>query len=89
MSLEVNRDYKKKIMSFMPGDKLYLFTDGYADQFGGRNNKKFMTANFRNILLKTSRFSMQTQRMELERFFTEWKNNTEQTDDILILGLRL
>lgn len=89
MSLEVNRDYKKKTMSFSPGDKLYLFTDGYADQFGGKDNKKFMSANFRNILLKTSRFSMHTQRMELERFFSEWKNNSEQTDDILIVGIQL
>jgi serine phosphatase RsbU (regulator of sigma subunit) len=89
MRLEANRDYEKKIMSFLPGDKLYLFTDGYADQFGGKRNKKFMTANFRDILLKTSRFSMQTQRMELERFFSEWKNNCEQTDDILIIGVQL
>jgi serine phosphatase RsbU (regulator of sigma subunit) len=89
MNLENKRVYEKKEMSYAPGDKLYLFTDGYADQFGGPKNKKFMTANFRNILIKTSRFSMHTQRMELERFFSEWKNNSEQTDDILVLGIKL
>lgn len=89
MNLENKREYKKTEMSYRPGDKLYLFTDGYGDQFGGPKNKKFMTANFRNILIKTSRFSMHTQRMELERFFSEWKNNSEQTDDILVLGVQL
>lgn len=89
LNLEASRDYEKKVMSFKTGDKLYLFTDGYADQFGGRLNKKFMAANFRNTLLKTSRFSMSTQRMELERYFNEWKNNAEQTDDVLILGIQL
>jgi serine phosphatase RsbU (regulator of sigma subunit) len=89
LNLEASRDYEKKTISFLPGDKLYLFTDGYADQFGGSFNKKFMTPNFRNALLKTSRFSMQTQRMELERILREWKNNEEQTDDILIIGIQL
>jgi serine phosphatase RsbU (regulator of sigma subunit) len=89
MNLEIKRIYEKKEVSYRTGDKLYLFTDGYADQFGGAKNKKFMSANFRNILIKTSKFSMYTQRMELERFFSEWKNNSEQTDDILILGIQL
>jgi len=89
MNLEQSRGYEKKTMTFQPGDKLYLFTDGYADQFGGREDKKFMAANFRNVLLRTSGFSMQTQKLELERIFSEWKNNAGQTDDILIVGLQL
>jgi two-component system, sensor histidine kinase LadS len=89
MRVEAKRDYEKKVVSFNSGDKLYLFTDGYADQFGGKKKKKFMTLNFRNTLLKTSRLSMLTQKMELERYFEEWKNNTEQTDDILIVGVKL
>ncbi|MDF2437375.1 MAG: Response regulator containing a CheY-like receiver domain and a domain protein [Bacteroidota bacterium] len=89
LKLENNREYKKSVRTYEPGDKLYLFTDGYADQFGGRNNKKFMTANFRDTLLKTSRFSMQTQKLELERIINEWKNNFEQTDDMLVVGIKL
>ncbi|HEX8515425.1 MAG TPA: SpoIIE family protein phosphatase [Bacteroidia bacterium] len=89
MHLEENREYEKKVSSFKTGDKLYFFTDGFADQFGGPGNRKFMTANFRNIIARTARFSMQTQKMELERFSCEWKNNYEQTDDILVVGVQL
>jgi len=87
--LESDRTYTNSTFSYSPGDKLYLCTDGFADQFGGVADKKFMTTRFKQALLKTSRYSMQTQQKELERIFLEWKNNSEQTDDILIIGLGL
>ncbi|MFL5765818.1 MAG: PP2C family protein-serine/threonine phosphatase [Bacteroidia bacterium] len=89
MNLETSRRYESQSVIFYPGDKLYLFSDGYPDQFGGPREKKFMTKNFRNVLMRTSRFSMQTQQLELERIFSEWQNNTEQTDDVLLVGLEL
>ena len=62
---------------------------GYADQFGGDRNKKFMVKNLKENLVKTSRYSIQTQHLELERIHREWKNNNEQTDDILLIGIQL
>ncbi len=48
-----------------------------------------MTKKFKNILLKTTKHSMQTQQLELERIFKDWKNNEEQTDDVLVVGIQL
>lgn len=89
MNLEANRKYESQNINFKKGDKLYLCSDGYADQFGGPKNKKFMTRNFKKMILKTSKLSMQTQHLELERVFHEWRNNYEQTDDVLVLGIQL
>ncbi|MGZ4035879.1 MAG: PP2C family protein-serine/threonine phosphatase [Bacteroidia bacterium] len=89
LNLESNRKYESKSMDFKNGDKIYFCSDGYADQFGGPKNKKFMTRNLKNMLVKTSKLSMQTQQLELDRMFNEWKNNYEQTDDVLIIGLTL
>ena len=89
MNLESNRAYESSSVNFKRGDKLYFCSDGYADQFGGAKNKKFMTRNFKTSLLKTSKLSMQTQHLELTRLFNEWKNNYEQTDDVLIVGVEL
>jgi len=87
--LESNRIYESSCMNFKIGDKLYFCSDGYADQFGGPKDKKFMTRKFKSLLLKTSKLSMQTQQLELARSFNEWKNNKEQTDDVLIVGVQL
>ncbi len=89
MNLESTRKYESQSMNFIKGDKLYLCSDGYADQFGGPNDKKFMTKKFKSTLLKTAKLSMQTQQLELERMFNEWKGNVEQTDDVLVVGVEL
>lgn len=89
MNLEFNRKYESQAVNFKRGDKLYFCSDGYADQFGGPLDKKFMTKKFKAKLLKTAKLSMQTQQLELERMFKEWKNNEEQTDDVCVLGIEL
>ena len=89
MNLESIRRYESQSMNFAKGDRLYLCTDGYADQFGGPKDKKFMTKKFKSNLQKTAKLSMQTQQLELERMFHEWKGNEEQTDDVLIVGIEL
>jgi PAS domain S-box-containing protein len=71
------------------GDIAYTTTDGYIDQFGGDNQKRFYTASFEKILLQNSRLTMDEQRQELERTFLEWKGNYEQTDDVHVLGIVL
>lgn len=89
LNLEAQRIYGNQQFNFEPGDKLYLFSDGYADQFGGRSNKKLMTGKFKQILLKMNSLSMKTQQMELERILNDWKGNQRQTDDVLVIGLKL
>ncbi len=70
------------------GDIIYLFSDGYPDQFGGAHNKKFMYNNFRNLLLKISNRPMSEQKEILKTTINEWRNNQEQIDDILVIGLK-
>lgn len=72
-----------------PGDMIYLFTDGYADQFGGPNNKKFRYRQFQELLLQIHKQPMEKQNEELFRTITHWKGKNNQVDDILILGFRI
>lgn len=67
----------------------YLFSDGYQDQFGGDEKFKFLTKNFREMLIEINQFSMEEQYRELERRLIEWKGEVPQTDDILVIGLKL
>ena len=71
------------------GDSLYLFTDGYADQFGGIKGKKFMYKKFKNLLLSFQDKSMSKQMNILEQTLTDWKGDIEQLDDICVLGVRI
>jgi serine phosphatase RsbU (regulator of sigma subunit) len=70
------------------GDSVYLFTDGYPDQFGGPKNKKFMLKNFKKLLLSIQGKTMNEQKTILETAMSEWKGDTEQIDDILVMGVR-
>ncbi|MDQ3046771.1 MAG: tetratricopeptide repeat protein [Bacteroidota bacterium] len=70
------------------GDTVYLFTDGFADQFGGDKNKKFNLKRFRELIPSISHLSMQEQKIELNKAFDEWKGDYEQVDDVLVIGLR-
>jgi len=77
-------------VSFQPekGDMVFLFTDGYADQFGGEKGKKLKTVNFKIILTESSHLPMNEIKNKLENIFHEWKGKFEQTDDICIIGIK-
>ena len=70
------------------GDTVYIFSDGYHDQFGGPKDKKFMLKNFKKLLLSIQDKSMNEQKTILEETMDEWKGDTEQVDDILVIGVR-
>jgi serine phosphatase RsbU (regulator of sigma subunit) len=70
------------------GDTLYFFTDGYADQFNPAD-KKLMTKRFKELLLTIQELSMQQQEKHLKDFILNWKKDTEQTDDILVMGISI
>jgi serine phosphatase RsbU (regulator of sigma subunit) len=76
-------------IDLLPGDNLYLFSDGYADQFGGPENKKFMFKRFEEMLLEISNQSMERQKEILKTRLAEWKGNNEQVDDILVIGIKV
>lgn len=72
-----------------PGSCIYLFSDGYADQFGGPNGKKFKYKQLRDLLIRNAAAPMEEQRTELERIFVAWKSKLEQVDDVCVIGLRV
>jgi serine phosphatase RsbU (regulator of sigma subunit) len=71
-----------------PDDQIYLFTDGLADQFGGPKGKKFKYQQFKEILVKNHRNSMEHQMDALVGAFEKWKGELEQVDDVCIIGVR-
>ncbi len=71
------------------GDMLYMFSDGYIDQFGGERGNRFMTKPFKKLLLSSAYKSMNEQKDILTKAFEDWKGNGEQIDDIVVLGLKL
>lgn len=70
------------------GDQLYLFTDGFADQFGGVDHKKFKAKQMKTLILTNKDQSMEQQRQQFERAFETWKGDLEQVDDVCLIGLR-
>lgn len=68
---------------------LYLFTDGFLDQYGGAHNKKFSSLRFEQLLESMKQLPMEEQKNTIMAAFNEWKGNNKQLDDILILGLRI
>ena len=71
------------------GDTVYIFTDGYADQFGGERGRKFMYKPLKELLLSIQNKSINEQKEVLYQNFTNWKKNTEQTDDVLVIGFKI
>ena len=71
------------------GDLIYIFSDGYADQFGGPEEKKFRYKTLKELLLRLHKKPMETQKKELERIFINWKGDLEQVDDVLIIGIKI
>jgi len=72
-----------------PGDMFYMFTDGYIDQFGGKNKRKFRIAPFRELLFSVHHKTMDEQKKILETKFNTWKGQLEQIDDVLVFGFRI
>lgn len=71
------------------GDSIYVFTDGFADQFGGEKGKKLMYKPFKELLLSIQESNMDEQKEILEKYFESWKGTLEQVDDVCIIGVRI
>ena len=79
-------DYKIEIQK---GDIVYIFSDGYQDQFGGIEKKKFLSRNFYNLLLRISTQPLQIQREILEDTLNKWQGSEPQVDDIMVIGFKI
>jgi ligand-binding sensor domain-containing protein/serine phosphatase RsbU (regulator of sigma subunit) len=71
------------------GDQLYLFTDGFADQFGGDKGKKFKYRSFQQLLVANNTLDPEQQKRALDLAFTEWRGELEQVDDVCVVGVRI
>jgi len=71
------------------GDMIYIFSDGFSDQFGGEKGKKFKSANFKKLLLRIHNKSMEKQKSIINETFDNWKSNLEQLDDVCVIGVRV
>ena len=85
---QTKEKYKNNEGELMVGDMLYLSSDGYADQFSS-NGKKFMKKKFKELLLSINEKSIHEQKNILEKTHSDWKNGQEQTDDILVMGIKI
>lgn len=82
------QDYEQQEITLRPGDVVYLFSDGYPDQFGGPMGRKFTSARFREVLAGMSGIPMTGQQTSLLQLFDQWRNGQEQVDDLLVVGIR-
>jgi serine phosphatase RsbU (regulator of sigma subunit) len=83
------RNFTNIEININKGDKIYLFSDGYADQFGGKKNQKFMIKRFRKLIYDTSENNMNKQYECINNTFLDWKKSNNQIDDIIILGVEI
>ncbi len=87
---ENERKFTKHEISYQDAPiVIYLFSDGYQDQFGGEQGRKFMIKRFRKLLLDLHTQSFPVQKRHLEDTFDKWRNGTRQIDDVLVIGLKL
>lgn len=71
------------------GDSLYIFSDGFVDQFGGEQGKKFKASNLKKLLLSIQHLEIADQKQAIEEAFEQWKGSTEQIDDVCLIGVKL
>ncbi|MFP4023813.1 MAG: response regulator [Thiohalospira sp.] len=70
-------------------DQIYIFSDGFIDQFGGKDGRKFLTGNFKKLLIENHQKPLSEQKHILEKTFEQWKGDRKQLDDILIIGFKI
>jgi serine phosphatase RsbU (regulator of sigma subunit) len=81
-------DFSTQVISLQDQDALYMFTDGIADQYGGKNRKKFKSRRLKKLLLSIQAESMEDQRNLIEAAFDSWRGTNEQIDDVCMMGVR-
>lgn len=86
---DLEKPYTTHEVILNSGDSVYVFSDGYVDQFGGEKGKKFKTSNFKQLLLNIQHMSMEEQKEIIDDTFETWRGNIEQIDDVCVIGVRV
>ena len=83
------KSFSNQNIQLETGDTFYIFSDGFIDQKGGREEKKFLSKNFKKLLLEINDQAMQDQKKILEESLSDWMGDQAQIDDLLVLGVRV
>lgn len=86
---KMDQPFTEKTLNVVTGDMLYTYSDGYQDQFGGPEGKKFMSKRFKELLQSVSHLPCNEQYKVIEQAFSEWKGEGPQIDDVLVVGVRI
>ncbi|HAA16255.1 MAG TPA: hypothetical protein DCE41_32955 [Cytophagales bacterium] len=81
--------FETHTFNYTPGDRIYMFSDGFPDQYGGEKDRKFMIKTFRETICNIQNLDLENQERHLEKVLGGWQGNTHQTDDILVMGMEL
>lgn len=87
--LKDNEAFTNNLLELQSNDMLYMYSDGFQDQFGGPDKRKYLAKNMRNFILKNAHQPTKIQRQLLDHEFTRWKGNDNQIDDVLVIGIRV
>ena len=87
--IKKNKLFSNNLIDLKKDDMLYIFSDGYRDQFGGERNRKFFMRNLEKLFLEINKKPLNEQKLILEDTFYEWKGKRKQIDDVLIMGIRI
>jgi serine phosphatase RsbU (regulator of sigma subunit) len=88
-TLQAEKNFSNHCLQLQHGDMIYMASDGFQDQFGGPKDKKFLRTNFRSLLQQIHQEPTPRQGQAVEEVFERWKGQQVQTDDVLVLGLRV
>jgi len=88
-STEEGYEFRSDSIDLEEGDTMYIFSDGYPDQFGGEKGKKFMIKRMKDLILSIQSENMVRQKELLEQALAEWIGDGDQVDDILVIGIRV
>lgn len=86
---EDHNDFTNHSFILEKEDMVYLFSDGYQDQFGGKMGKKLKKSGFKNLILSMAELPIENQMAGVENFFETWKGNLEQVDDVCVIGIKI
>lgn len=88
-AVKVEKGFETKTFNLEKGDMLYLFSDGYVDQFGGKEGQKFKQKAFKELVLSIADQEMDAQKLQLEQTMNKWRGDYSQLDDMMIMGIRI
>jgi phosphoserine phosphatase RsbU/P len=83
------QSYGTRTFQLMPHDRVFAFSDGFVDQFGGPNHKRFLSSRFRALLIQHQQTDLPELRTALQSAFETWQGSEEQYDDVLVFGLQI